>query len=119
MNSDSPHVPPGLAPLLPAAIKWSPRGNQKILERRAEATSNPAAWDELVSVSRQMTPEVQQKTTEGGWTFSFAPYFWAAGLSGDLEQFGLPAVDVNASFRDIFDHLEFGAMAIGVATAKP
>ncbi|WP_043612829.1 hypothetical protein [Ensifer sp. ZNC0028] len=62
-----------------------------------------------------MTPEVQQTSTEGGWTFSFAPYFWAAGLSGDVAQFGLPAVDVDASFSDIFDHLEFGAMAIGEA----
>lgn len=62
-----------------------------------------------------MTPEVQQTPTEGGWTFSFAPYFWAAGLSGETAQFGLPAVDVDASFSDIFDHLEFGAMAIGEA----
>ncbi|MGK9286664.1 hypothetical protein [Sinorhizobium meliloti] len=66
-----------------------------------------------------MTPELQQTTTESGWTFSFAPYFWAAGLSGDVAQFGLPAVDVDASFSDIFDHLEFGAMAIGEARNGP
>jgi hypothetical protein len=36
-------------------------------------------------------------------------------LSGDVAQFGLPAVDVDASFSDIFDNLEFGAMAIGEA----
>ncbi|MCA1443578.1 hypothetical protein I6F07_25865 [Ensifer sp. IC4062] len=66
-----------------------------------------------------MTPELQQTTTESGWTFSFAPYFWAAGLSGDVAQFKLPAVDVDASFSDIFDHLEFGAMAIGEARNGP
>ncbi len=66
-----------------------------------------------------MTPELQQTTTESGWTFSFAPYFWAAGLSGEVAQFGLPAVDVDASFSDIFDHLEFGAMAIGEARNGP
>src|SRR5690606_31845304 len=51
----------------------------------------------------------------GGWTFSVAPYFWAAGLSGEVGQFGLPPVDVDADFSDIFDHLDFGAMAIGEA----
>lgn len=66
-----------------------------------------------------MTTEVQQTTTEGGWTLSFAPYFWAAGLSGELGQFGLPAVDVDASFSDIFDHLDFGAMAMGEARNGP
>jgi hypothetical protein len=66
-----------------------------------------------------MTPELQQTVTEGGWAFSFAPYFWAAGLSGDVAQFGLPAVDVDASFSDIFDNLEFGAMAIGEARSGP
>ncbi|WP_027998780.1 hypothetical protein [Sinorhizobium arboris] len=66
-----------------------------------------------------MTPELQQTTTDSGWTFSFAPYFWAAGLSGDVAQFGLPAVDVDASFSDIFDNLEFGAMAIGEARNGP
>ncbi|MBP1884484.1 hypothetical protein J2Z50_002774 [Ensifer mexicanus] len=66
-----------------------------------------------------MTPEVQQTTTESGWSFSFAPYFWAAGLSGDVAQFGLPAVDVDASFSDLFDHLEFGAMATGEARNGP
>ena len=62
-----------------------------------------------------MTPAVQETTTESGWTFSFAPYFWAAGLSGDVAQFGLPEAHVDASFSDIFDHLDFGAMAIGLA----
>ncbi|CCF00878.1 hypothetical protein [Sinorhizobium fredii] len=66
-----------------------------------------------------MTPEVQQTTTETGWTFSFAPYFWAAGLSGDIAQFGLPEAHVDASFSDIFDHLDFGAMAIGEARYGP
>lgn len=66
-----------------------------------------------------VTPEVQQVTTESGWTFSFAPYFWAAGLSGDIQQFGLPAVDVDASFSEVFDHLDFAAMAIGEARYGP
>jgi hypothetical protein len=66
-----------------------------------------------------MTPEVQQIKTESGWTFSFTPYFWAAGLSGDIAQFGLPEAHVDADFGDIFDHLDFGAMAIGEARYGP
>ncbi len=62
-----------------------------------------------------VTPEPQQIVTEAGWTFSVAPYFWAAGLSGEVGQFGLPPVDVDASFSDIFDHLDFAAMAIAEA----
>lgn len=66
-----------------------------------------------------VTPEVHETTTESGWTFSFAPYFWAAGLSGDLASFGLPEAHVDASFSDIFDHLDFGAMAMGEARYGP
>src|SRR5688572_26868627 len=44
------------------------------------------------------------------WSVAIAPYFWAAGISGDVAQFGLPAVEVDASFLDIFEHLDFGAM---------
>ena len=62
-----------------------------------------------------VAPETQQVVTEEGWTFAVAPYFWAAGISGEVGQFGLPPVDVDASFGDIFDHLDFGAMAIGEA----
>ncbi|MBS7586873.1 hypothetical protein KHC24_05945 [Ancylobacter defluvii] len=50
-----------------------------------------------------------------GWTYTIAPYFWAAGLSGDVGQFGLPAVHVDADFGDIFKNLDFAAMATGEA----
>ena len=66
-----------------------------------------------------LAPETQQVTTEDGWTFTFAPYFWAAGLSGDVGSFGLPTVHVDTSFSKILDHLDFGAMAIGEARYGP
>jgi hypothetical protein len=62
-----------------------------------------------------LAPESRKVITESGWTFSVTPYFWAAGLSGEVGQFGLPPVGVDASFSNIFDHLDFGAMAIGEA----
>ncbi|BCH20903.1 hypothetical protein MesoLjLc_06590 [Mesorhizobium sp. L-8-10] len=66
-----------------------------------------------------VAPAAEQITTESGWTFAVAPYFWAAGLSGDVASFGLPPVHVDADFAEIFDHLKFGAMAIGEARYGP
>ena len=47
------------------------------------------------------------------------PYFWAAGLSGETSQFGLPVIDMDASFNDVFDNLDFAAMLIGEARNGP
>ncbi|AYG58927.1 hypothetical protein [Rhizobium jaguaris] len=74
---------------------------------------NSAAF--AADIAQTVSPEATQINTESGWTFTFAPYFWAAGMSGDVGQFGLPPVHVDASFGDIWDHLDFGAMAIGEA----
>lgn len=49
------------------------------------------------------------------WTFRIAPYFWMAGLDGEVGQFGLPDVEIDASFKDILKNLDFGAMAVGEA----
>ena len=72
----------------------------------------PAAAADAVS---PMSPETAPVVTEGGWTFTIAPYFWAAGMSGQVSQFGLPVVDVDASFSDILNNLDFAAMAIAEA----
>lgn len=62
-----------------------------------------------------VSPNTEQITTDDGWTITLAPYFWAAGLNGDIAQFGLPQVNVDANFDDIWDNLDFAAMAIGEA----
>lgn len=49
---------------------------------------------------------------ESGWTFTVAPYFWAAAMDGTVGQFGLPDIEVDASFSDIFKNLDFGAMGV-------
>jgi hypothetical protein len=46
------------------------------------------------------------------WEVTIAPYLWAAGLNGDIGLFDLPEVEVDQSFADIFETLEFGAMAV-------
>ncbi|MEQ1954482.1 hypothetical protein [Mesorhizobium sp. CN2-181] len=62
-----------------------------------------------------VTPDAKTTTTESGWTFTVAPYFWAAGLSGETGVFGLPPVDIDFKFGDILKDLDFAAMAIGEA----
>ena len=45
------------------------------------------------------------------WTFSVSPYLWAAGIKGKTGTLpGLPAADVDESFGDIFDDLQFSGM---------
>lgn len=44
------------------------------------------------------------------WSFEVAPYFWAAGMSGNVASFGAPPVDVDMGFSDILGDLQFSAM---------
>ena len=53
----------------------------------------------------------------GGWTFDVSPYLWAAGISGRVGTLpGLPATDIDASFGDIWDNLQFAGMLAGSAS---
>jgi opacity protein-like surface antigen len=45
----------------------------------------------------------------GGWQFSLTPYFWAAGLDGDVGVGGRTA-SVDVGFNDIADALDMGAL---------
>lgn len=54
-------------------------------------------------------------SSSSGWTFSFSPYFWAAGLDGKTEILGLPTVDIRESFSDILSDIDFAFMAAGDA----
>ena len=58
------------------------------------------------------TVEIVQPTVESPWSFTIAPYVWGAGINGEVGAFGLPTVEVDASFSEIFDHLDFGAMLV-------
>ena len=49
------------------------------------------------------------------WEFSVTPYFWAPALSGKVTHRRLPVINIDASFDDIFDNLDFAAMLIGDA----
>jgi hypothetical protein len=45
------------------------------------------------------------------WSLNVSPYVWAAGLEGSVAPFpGAPEGDVDASFKDILDHLDMAGM---------
>jgi opacity protein-like surface antigen len=60
----------------------------------------------------ELPPEVPP---ESAWTFTIAPYLWMAGMTGTVAQFGAPPIEVDASFSDILENLDIGAMVVGEA----
>ncbi|RYC15718.1 hypothetical protein [Ciceribacter ferrooxidans] len=61
-----------------------------------------------------IVPEAKP-AADDDWSFAVSPYSWAAGISGDVAQFGLPEVHLESDFGDILKDLDFGFMAIGEA----
>ncbi len=55
-----------------------------------------------------------QEPEPGGWSFTIAPYFWAAGLDGEVGV-GNQQADVDVSFSDILKDLKFGGMLLSEA----
>jgi hypothetical protein len=47
-----------------------------------------------------------------GWSFELTPYFWAIAVEGDVGVRQLPDVEVDASFSDIWDQLDFAFMGM-------
>jgi hypothetical protein len=56
------------------------------------------------------------RAQDEGWEFRITPYFWAAGLTGDIA-FGpnTPTAHIEMGFDDIFNDLQMGVMAAGEA----
>jgi hypothetical protein len=44
---------------------------------------------------------------QSGWSFELSPSLWLAALDGDIGVRGLPPAEVDASFSDIFDHIDW------------
>ena len=52
-------------------------------------------------------------TSADTWQFTATPYLWTAGQSGSARIGSvIPAQNVDATFSDIFNNLDFGAMAV-------
>ena len=53
-----------------------------------------------------------QEVKPDGWRFSASPYFWAAGVSGTVGQFGLPPAKMKSDFGSLFKELDFSFMGL-------
>ena len=61
----------------------------------------------------------QPPADNSGWTFTVAPYLWASGINGESGLFGFPPQDVDISFSDVLQHLNFGFMGVTEARNGP
>lgn len=72
--------------------------------------SASAAADAPILMSTK-TPVLTSASTPSAWSFEFTPYFWLAGLSGDVRVGpNAPLTNVDLSFSDIIHHTGFAAM---------
>jgi len=56
-------------------------------------------------------PQPKEVSTDDGWHFAITPYIWFAGVHGTTAVLGRD-VSVHASFGDIFNYLNIGAMGV-------
>ncbi len=70
-----------------------------------------AAFFPCLAMAGDFMGDIESVPAGGEWRFRLTPYAWAAGVSGEFAQFGLPPVEVNDSFSDVMEHLDIGAMA--------
>jgi hypothetical protein len=52
---------------------------------------------------------VQPQAAADAWRFEITPYLWAASLDGSIGFGSLPDVEVDASFDDLFENVDFAA----------
>jgi hypothetical protein len=68
----------------------------------------------LLSFLRVASPAAAQAGSGDSWQVAIAPYLLGAAMSGTTTVKG-QELDVDMSFSDILDHLQFGAMGLVVA----
>src|SRR5262245_5021632 len=53
-------------------------------------------------------PSENPPPPQSPWSFSLSPYVWFAGMSGDVGvNANLPVIDVDVSFADIFENIDW------------
>ena len=57
-----------------------------------------------------MPAAAQSSTPDSGWEFELTPYFWMTALKGETQINNLPQANINMSFSDVWNMLDFGLM---------
>jgi hypothetical protein len=79
------------------------------------ALVGPAAAADLYPVEEPLPAMTEPGGFEARWQVAAAVYLFAPSLEGTVGVGGLPTVDVDASFSDLLDYLDFAFMAVAEA----
>jgi hypothetical protein len=90
----------GLVIFALAAFLYSPRASAQVLADMSSSTPQPKEID-----------KDKEASTNDGWHFAITPYIWFAGIHGTTGVLGRDA-SVHATFGDIFNYLNIGAMGV-------
>jgi opacity protein-like surface antigen len=96
----------GLFVLALAASVHSPRASAQVLADMSTSAPQPKEKD-----------KDKEASTKDGWHFAITPYIWFAGIHGTSGALGHNA-SVHATFGDIFNYLNIGAMGVFEARYK-
>lgn len=58
---------------------------------------------------------VEEPVIDSGWTFSVTPYFWMAGMKGQVGVRGYTPSNVDLSFSEIFDAIDWSPPPVMLA----
>lgn len=72
----------------------------------------PMAFAADIPAPPALSGTVQQDVKPDEWHFSASPYFWAAGISGTVGQFGLPPAEMKSDFGSLLKELDFSFMGV-------
>jgi hypothetical protein len=92
----------GLVIFALAALFYSPRASAQVLADMSTSAPQPKEKDQ---------DKDKEASTNDGWHIAITPYIWFAGVHGTVGALGRDA-SVHASFGDIFDYLNIGAMGV-------
>jgi hypothetical protein len=98
----------GLFVLVFMEFLFSPRASAQALADLSISAPQPTEEDK---------DKDKEASTNDGWHFAITPYIWFAGVHGTAGALGHDA-SVHASFGDIFNYLNLGAMGVFEARYK-
>jgi opacity protein-like surface antigen len=100
MNSFWKLAKAGLFVCMFAELLFSPRASAQVLADMSTSAPQPKEKD---------NDKDKEASTNDGWHFAITPYIWFAGVHGTTGALGHDA-SVHATFGDIFNYLNIGAM---------